>query len=362
MSDEVYDQLFNKLNKWPLKIPKSKDTLKVLKIMFKPEEAELVSSAFDGPFIEPKTVEQIAEKLGRDKEEIKVAIEDAAKKGLIFEFEGKSDKKLYYAMMPFVPGVFEWFMEGEPTDERREVRRIFNKIYKYWGMELGASNYPFIRVIPVEQKLDTKAEILTFERVSQYIKDARSIAVINCVCRSTFDHCEKPLEVCMNFDSTADYLVKHRGARYVSYEEALEILKKAEEAGLVHITNNQQQKPNFICNCCPCCCGFLRGLTELNNPRTLTKSNFQPQINKEKCTLCESCIKICPMGAIYHHYPHNDDLTDNLIKIEEERCIGCGLCSSKCPKEAITMIRVKEEIPVEKARDVIIEYEKQRIH
>ncbi|MFB0561462.1 MAG: 4Fe-4S binding protein [Candidatus Lokiarchaeia archaeon] len=362
MSDEVYDELYEKLNKWPLKMPKSKDSMKVLKIMFRPEEAELINSVFNGPFLDPKTVEQIAEKLGRDKEEVKVAIEEATKKGLIFEFEAKTDKKLYYVMMPFVPGVFEWFMEGEPTDEKREIRKLFGKMYKYWGMELGVSNYPFIRVIPVEEKLDVKNEILTFEKVSEYIKDARSTAVINCVCRSTFDNCDRPLEVCMCFDSTADYLVKHQGARYVSYEEALEILRKAEEGGLVHITNNQQRKPTFICNCCPCCCGFLRGLTQLNNPRTLTKSNFLPKIDNETCTKCEFCIKICPMEAIYHHYPHNDDLSDDMIKLLEERCIGCGLCSSKCPKEAITMLRVKEEIPVESARDVLIEFEKQRIH
>jgi Pyruvate/2-oxoacid:ferredoxin oxidoreductase delta subunit/DNA-binding Lrp family transcriptional regulator len=362
LSDEVYDELYRKLNKWPLKIPHSKDSMKVLKIMFKPEEVELVNSSFDGPFLEPKTAEQIAEKIRRNKEEVKVALEKAAKKGLIFEFEGKTDHRLYYTMMPFVPGVFEWFMEGEPTDEKREVRELFNKMYKYWGMELGASDYPFIRVIPVEEKLDVKKEVLTFEKVSEFIKDARSIAVINCVCRSTFDNCDRPLEVCMNFDSTADYLVKHRGARYVNYEEAMEILKKSEEAGLVHITNNLQKKPTFICNCCPCCCGFLRGLTQLNNPRTLTKSNFLPQIDNDACTKCESCIKVCPMGAIYHHYPHNSDSSDNMVKITEERCIGCGLCSGKCPKEAITMVRIKEEIPVERARDVLVEFEKQRIH
>jgi len=347
---------------WPIRLPKSKESMRMLRIIFKPEEAEFINSVFDGPFVDPRTAEQIAEKIGRDKEEVRLVLEELAGKGLIFEFRSRADNNLYYTMLPMVPGVFEYFMEGEPSDEKREIAKLFDKMYRSWGMELGASNYPFIRVIPVEKKLDVKAEVLPFERVSEFIRDARSISVMNCVCRTTFNNCDRPLEVCFAFDSTADYLVKYKGARYVSFDEAIQILKKAEEAGLVHITNNQQKRPTFICNCCPCCCGFLRGLTELHNPRTLTKSNFLPKIDNGLCTRCESCISICPMEAIFHHYPHNPELSDDEIKIIEERCIGCGLCSNKCPREAITMVRVKEEVPVEKGRDLLIEFEKQRIH
>jgi ferredoxin len=148
----------------------------------------------------------------------------------------------------------------------------------------------------------------------------------------------------------------------VSKEEALEILRVAEDAGLIHTISNQQEKALFICNCCTCCCGIMRGLSELHNPRSFAKSNFMPQIDREACKLCEKCVENCPFQALFHHYPHSEDLSDNMIMVLEERCVGCGICAHKCPQEAITLIRVREEIPVKKGSEAAMKFESERVH
>jgi Pyruvate/2-oxoacid:ferredoxin oxidoreductase delta subunit len=363
LSEDVYERLRQKINRWPVRAPKSKDMTKLLSIVYTPEEAELVSSAFNAPFVEAKTVEQVAEETGNDAANVKTVFERLADRGALFEFTSSKDNKTYYSMLPYVPGIFEIHMNnGVMTDEKREFAKLHEKMYPHWGYELGASNYPPMRVIPVEEKLDVKTEILPFEKVSKLIEEAKNIAVNPCACRLSANKCEKPLEVCFSFDRTADFMVKHRNGRQVTKEEAMEILKKAEDAGLVHTMSNQQKVANFICNCCTDCCILLRGISELHNPRTIAKSNFMPEIDREACRLCETCTKWCPLGALYRHHPHTEDLSDDRIMILEERCIGCGICAHKCPHDAIALIRVREEIPEKSGREALMRVESEKIH
>jgi len=95
----------------------------------------------------------------------------------------------------------------------------------------------------------------------------------------------------------------------------MDIMRRAEKAGLVHETINIQDTSAFICNCCPCCCGFLKSVKELRNYGAIAKSNFAPKIDRNLCTLCEKCMEICPMEAIYHHWPHSDNLSDDMMVI-----------------------------------------------
>jgi ferredoxin len=75
------------------------------------------------------------------------------------------------------------------------------------------------------------------------------------------------------------------------------------------------------------------------------RTNFEPKTDREKCNLCEICVKKCPVRARWHHWPHKPDLSDNFIFLEEERCLGCGVCAHLCPREAITMVRVRDYVP-----------------
>jgi ferredoxin len=119
-------------------------------------------------------------------------------------------------------------------------------------------------------------------------------------------------------------------ARTINAQEALEVLNKAEEAGLVHCVNNSQDKFGVVCNCCSCCCTLLRGITELANPNAVATSSYIVNFSADECTGCFLCSdNRCPVNAISEQ--------DDIVAVDELRCIGCGLCVSVCPFEALSM-------------------------
>lgn len=83
------------------------------------------------------------------------------------------------------------------------------------------------------------------------------------------------------------------------------------------------------------------------------------RINLEKCKVCSLCVSPCPTGAIVDFIPHRSKafVMDNCIGcqicmkvcpvnaasgepkkkhiIDQQRCIGCGICTAKCPVQAI---------------------------
>ena len=142
--------------------------------------------------------------------------------------------------------------------------------------------------------------------------------------------CDKPLETCLTFGTGAEFYVRNGMGRYITKEEALSILKKANAAGLVLSPGNSQEG-TFICACCGCCCGVLRTLKTYPKPATIVSSSFEAKLNKEKCVNCGVCIERCQMNALEFE---NDE-----ISLNNDRCIGCGLCVTTCPTGALTLIR-----------------------
>ncbi len=108
--------------------------------------------------------------------------------------------------------------------------------------------------------------------------------------------CSHPLETCIQFDSFADYYVENGMARYISTDEALSILKRNEQEGLViHILNSQ--KVEAMCSCCSCCCGMLISLKLFPAPAREVKSNYVCSLDETLCTDCGVCVSRCPVGA-----------------------------------------------------------------
>ena len=115
--------------------------------------------------------------------------------------------------------------------------------------------------IPVNVEIEANQKILDFSSIEEILKKASKYAVVDCVCRTTLENCDAPKDVCLAFDEYADKTVENgeRNPRYLTYEEALDTVKRAQEAGLVHMayTNKNEDYPNSICGCCTCCCGIL---------------------------------------------------------------------------------------------------------
>ncbi len=114
----------------------------------------------------------------------------------------------------------------------------------------------------------------------------------------------------------------------------MNVLDSTEKAGLVHTSNNSADKANIICSCCSCCCHTLRGISQFQNPNALTTSSYEALVNQDDCDACEICSnERCPVNAI--------EIEDTAF-VKSESCIGCGLCVTGCPSEAIELIKRKE--------------------
>ena len=358
---DVYEELRRKMNLWPIRTPNTPEVMEILKQLYTEKEAEFLVEVFSAPYQDMKTSQEIAEETGNPEQEVKAILDSLAQKGLVFRFKHWKTHNTCYSLLPIVPGLFEFYFSGlADSEEKTRIASLFEKTYKDGlAMEAGPSDYPWERVIPIEKTLEVTQEILPFEKVSEFIKTSHTIAVIPCACR-TKHPCKHPVEACIVFDSSADFMVERGIGRYITSEEALELLERMEKEGLVHTTTNSQRRPQFICNCCTCSCLILRGLTEMHNPRAFAKSNFVAQKDDDLCTLCRTCIEICPFDCYYYHWGHDDE--PEKIGFIEERCVGCGLCSYHCPADAITLVKVNHGIPEETAREAWMRVEKERIH
>jgi len=363
---DVYEKLREKISSWPLRVPKTRELMEMLKVLYTAEEAEFLTH-FTAPYQDGQTLDQMVERTRKPREKVQAIVDHLVSRGLLFRFTSRRDGLVYYTLMPLIPGIFEfYFSSGRDSDEKRKVAELLEKYYTNGlGMELGASNYPAMRVMPVEKtitldtKIDAELSIFPFEKMSEFIATSHKIGVINCACR-TKKRCIHPIETCIVFDSSADFMVERGFGRYLSVEDALELLEETEKAGLVHCAMNSQLKPQFICNCCTCACLGLRSLVELHNPRAFAKSNFLPVRDQELCTKCKSCVSICPFKANVYH-PGHDNYGEK-IHFLQERCVGCGLCAYHCPTGAIKMLKVGSQVPEKTPREMWARVEAERVH
>jgi Fe-S-cluster-containing hydrogenase component 2 len=263
-----------------------------------------------------------------------------ADKAIIFARE-KGDRKLY-GLLPTIPGLFEFpLMRGATTPILKHLGRLWDEYHRgALGASFSGNPTPLTRVIPVQQSIDAATQVHTYEEVARFIDAVDYIALAQCACRVSVGACDKPIEMCLVFDSPGRFLVERAYARKISREEAIAVLDRARKEGLVHTSTNSADKPALICNCCKCCCTILTCKTQLGLPHAFASSGFVAQINEGVCTGCGICADDrCPMGAIA--------ILDNTAMLSPEKCIGCGLCVSVCPGEAISLTRREDppEVP-----------------
>jgi Na+-translocating ferredoxin:NAD+ oxidoreductase subunit B len=250
----------------------------------------------------------------------------------IIHFHEKDGKKKY-GLVPTIPGLFEFpFMKGGGTPMHDRLGKLWEKYHhEALGNAFAGNPTPLMRVVPVEQSLSPKNRVHPYEEVKNFILNADFIALTNCACRVSVGGCDRPKDVCLIFDGAGRFLAAGGNAREISREEGLEVLKRAEEAGLVHTSNNSSDRAGLICNCCPCCCTVLRGKTQLKHPHAFEPSRFEARVDAGSCTGCAICAEErCPVKAI--------TMEDGIATVEADLCIGCGLCASACPAQAIELV------------------------
>lgn len=361
--NDIYEKLRQHFNTGAAsKLRKTKELMEILKILFTEKQARCAMALPLSPSGRSR-LKDVAEKLNEDPQQVRIHLENMAREGKVLVMTSRKDGQEYFALWPLLPGILEsTFADGIDSDHRRRLARLVDKYNADAGWnEIASSDYPQFRIIPVNASVQSAQNVLPFEEVNRLIEAADVITVIPCLCRTTSRKCDHLLEADFVFGAWADYLIKYRGARRWSREEALRRLKKCEEDGLMHLTANVQTGSTVICNCCICCCKALRGLTQLHNPRSLVRSNFAPVIDREKCTLCLTCQKICPMTAVSKLPGLNADGSDSRMIVQGSRCVGCGLCQSHCPEDAIRMDRVRNNIPASNLREMNDRYLRDKI-
>ena len=331
MDTLIYKRLADKLDSLPNGFPatESKVELRLLAKLFTLEEAALAASLH--PDLE--SVETISARSGGDPETLRKNLKDLSRKGLITA--GKVEGSLGYGLMPFVVGIYE----NQVSTIDQELASLFEEYYRQAFGRLLNINPPIHRVIPVGEAVQNSMEIRPFESTNDLVQSAGSWGVMDCICRKQKaligDPCDHPVDVCMILDSRPGAFDRSTVIRAVDREEAQRVLRRAAEAGLVHSVSNNQQGVHYICNCCTCSCGILRGMADLGIANVIARSAFVNQVDDALCSGCEDCVKNCQFNALH---------IDGVAVVDEVRCVGCGVCVLACSTGALGLIRRPEEL------------------
>ena len=278
-----------------------------LAVLCTDEQAEL---ALKMGVRQPKTIKQMAEITGKDEKYLEEQLEAMAEVALVeYNWENPQHEK-QYVLPIFVPGSAEFScMNQKVLDKHPELGIFFERMSRI-ALEGLAPFMPEggvgMHVIPVEKAISTENKSLSIEHISHWLdKYEGRYAASPCSCRrsrKTFDEgcADDPEDWCIAVGDMADYIVEtNKGGHYVTRDEVMEILQKAEDNGFVHqITNIDGENKIFaICNCNVNVCYALR-TSQLFNTPNMDRSAYVARVNKEDCVACGRCVEYCPAGAV----------------------------------------------------------------
>lgn len=324
MSEEIYARLANALDRLPNGFPRTASNveLKILQKIFPLEEATL-AGLLSGTY-EP--AEAIAGRAGMPADETGKLLIKMARRGMVLV--DKQDGKLVFRLAPFVVGVYEASLDLMDHELAHLVEDYFTSggVAGIMGVEPALH-----RVVPAQSAVKSEW-VLPYDDVKTILLNSKTFAVRDCICRVQKDQlgepCHFPTNVCLNF-SDVERTTPRPGD--ITQAEALALLDRVEEIGLVHTVNNVMKGVGYVCNCCGCCCGILRGVTEFGLDHSVAYANYFAVIDPLLCNDCGTCIDRCHVKAI--------SKGDGFSVVDLEKCIGCGLCASGCPNDVAVLVR-----------------------
>ncbi len=260
----------------------------------------------------PKTLDEMVKLTGMEREHLEAVLQQMAVNGVIeYNWENAAHEKQYVLPM-FVPGSAEFGnMNLQMLEEHPEVGRFFERMSRL-PLEKVTPMVPEggagigMHVIPVEKAISMENQSVSVEHISHWLdKYEGKYAASPCSCRrsrQTYEEgcADDPESWCIAVGDMADYVVEtNKGGRYVTKEEVLEILRKAEENGFVHqITNIDGEDKIFaICNCNVNVCYALR-TSQLFNTPNMSRSAYVAKVETKDCVACGRCVEYCPAGAV----------------------------------------------------------------
>jgi electron transport complex protein RnfB len=336
MTQNIYRILAQRLDAIPNGFPATESgvELRLLEKIFTPEEATLASVMR----LTREPAADIAARAGVDPEVALRTLKGMVRKGQIHVNRAKG--QLLFGLMPFAVGFYE---EQLPRMDAEMAALFEQYVQETQGGSLVRDAPAIQRVIPVNEAIPINIEVFPYERAAALVENAKAWGVRDCICRVqqklVGKGCDHPVENCVVFAPVEGAFDGSEVDRAITKEEALQILREAEEVGLVHSTGNYRDQHYYICNCCTCCCGVLRSVAEFGVPAAALCSDFHAVVDAEVCIGCGDCVERCQFGAL--------SVPEEVCEVDYARCVGCGLCATVCSTDALSLQRRPEgEIPL----------------
>jgi Fe-S-cluster-containing hydrogenase component 2 len=332
-------------------IPLREEFKAALKETLSEEEVELAFLLPEGS----TTIDQLrplATRSGISLDRLEEKVERLATEGLLRAYpEGQAKVYERNTLLSFLEIQMR---KAEATGLRKVSALVMDAMIE--GQVCLPTKTPIYRVIPVESTIlsqsgaeaielntpvaDTRTP-LPADIVSEMVRHESVIAVTDCIDRLARQQvgkgCEHPINVCIAFNKFALALTNAGAGRMIDAEEAIKIIRKCSDMGMVTTVSNVAPGGgvDFVCNCCKCACLNLNsmrlGITNIASP-----SRYVVEFDASECNVCEACDSVCPMDAL--------TLVDGQIVLEVAKCIGCGLCAVRCPMDALQMV-LRAELP-----------------
>lgn len=340
------------MDQYSLGFPESESgvEIEILKKLFSEKEAALFTDLTS----KLETPAGVAQRSDRSIGEVTEMLEHMAEKGLVFR--KKEDGHVCYSAIPFIHGLLEFQLNHM---DKHLIKLVGRYIQEKFHDNMTGGFKSFMRTIPIGQSVGTEKRVAPYNDAQNILREAGLIVVTACACRTQIalfgKDCDAPKEVCFMFGPMGQYYLDNHMGRRVGLDEALNILQSANEAGLV-TQPATAQKPFTMCNCCGCCCGFLRPINKLPNPADYVLSHYTATLSRDACSGCGTCTERCQMRAV--------QLDDHgIATIDPKRCIGCGLCVTTCPEQAIALKEKPEAeqvVPPENTTEQMVRLSRKR--
>jgi len=266
---------------------------------------EMAEVALVMGFRKPRSAEELAQLCGKPVELTEKLAWELSMAGVCFVNKKDGVDKYWYDT--WVPGIMEMMVNNkENVAKYPQIARAFEEYGRIVG-PMSVGKFPVgvgvMRVIPVETAIQGETRRASYEEISKYLNEAHVFTVSDCSCRTSREamgegcgHLKE--DMCIQLDHAAEYYIRTGRGREITREEAFEIIKRAEDNGLMH------QIPNFdgtgkthaICNCCGCSCFAMR-IAQMYKNSDMVRSNYVAHVDAEKCVACGECVENCPTNA-----------------------------------------------------------------
>ena len=339
----------------------SESYLRVLRFLMTPEQAEMVT-------LLPSSPEEVAQKTGADLATVKKELELLHRKGVAVPKDYKNPD--YFIFCKYAERLWEVSesLMGVDIYSEEEMSQLFH-LWEEWKKtdyadmtaerwhNLKAMGINGLRIVPAYKAILDSPEILPHEDPREIVRVQPLVTVVSCSCRKHKKMIGTPCRKsdsdanCLQFAKSAEYSLSRGHGRRISVDEAIAIVDKNEEEGLVHQWMNHSKieaaQPYALCSCCRCCCTVWHAadIRQVPNDEVFAKSRYEARVETELCNGCQDCIDRCQFDAIEMQKVEGSKRMKAVV--DPDKCWGCGVCAIVCQPQALRLhlVRPPEHIP-----------------